>query len=71
MKEAIKELKLDIINGYEFRDIEFEEEEDDTKGLLYEDGKIIYYVYKEGDTDGTVIYNTKEEFFKKQDKWHH
>lgn len=63
MREAIKEMKLCIINDYGYMDIEFNENGIDM-GLIYEDGKIIYYVYKEGDIDGTIIYSTKEEFLK-------
>lgn len=62
MREAIKEMKLNIINDYGYMDIEFNENGIDM-GLIYEDGKIIYYAYKE-DMTGTVIYNTKEEFLK-------
>lgn len=62
MKEIIKELKLDIINGYESRDIEFEEQ-GDKMGLMYEDEKIIYYVYND-DYRGSIIYYNKEEFLK-------
>ena len=61
MREAIKELKLDIINGYEFRHIEFEEQ-GVPMGLMYEDGKIIYYALKD-EFRGSIIYY-KEEFFK-------
>ena len=62
MREAIKEMKLSIINDYGYTDIEFNENNVDM-GLIYEDGKIIYYTHKE-DISGTVIYNTKEEFLK-------
>lgn len=64
MKETIKEMKRDIINGYLYTEVEFTDSEVDS-ALVYEDGKILYYTYKEY-LDGyvsAIIYD-RDEFLK-------
>lgn len=72
--EAIKEMKRDIINGFEYRDIEVESHDVGDiqyrcENLIYEQGKIRYYCrqyYKNGtaDSGGAIICESKEEFLK-------
>ena len=64
MKETIKEMKRDIINGYLYTEVIFSDSEVDS-GLVYEDGKILYYKYKEnfGGYVSSIICD-RDEFLK-------
>ena len=74
LKEAIKELKRDIIGDFEYRDIEIETNSGEgiqyrCENLIYENEKVLYYCQELTDvgvtlSGGSILYYDRDAFLK-------